>query len=160
MEIYNLLLIYKWILVLYCFKWKGAVMYIFWLTQTWDVFLAVCGRGKDEEITGRVCVLFILRRQHDIVFTNLKHSSTLYVDSFSSEMIVKERITSIYSLLLMIMIIFFWYILTALLFEFPWTSSLYSRKQKAKCSPERVCFGEASPWGCWFSHHIQTFTLS
>ncbi len=69
-------------------------------------FLAVCGRGKDEEITGRVCVLFILRRQHDIVFTNLKHPSTLYVDSFSSEMIVKERITSIYSLLLMIMIIF------------------------------------------------------
>lgn len=88
------------------FKMNGCSHVYILADSNMRCFLAVCGRGKDEEITGRVCVLFILRRQHDIVFTNLKHPSTLYVDSFSSEMIVKEQITSIYSLLLMIMIIF------------------------------------------------------
>ncbi len=56
----------------------------------------------------------------------------LFFFSPASEMFVKEQITSIYSLLLMIMkarFLFLFFsdsILTALLFEFPWTSSLYS----------------------------------
>lgn len=40
----------------------------------------------------------------------------------ASEMFVKEQFMSIYSLLLIIMILFFYSILTALLFEFPWRS--------------------------------------
>ncbi len=75
----------------------------------------------------------------------------LFFFSPASEMFVKEQITSIYSLLLMIMKARFFY------FFFLIVSSQHcylSFPEHHRCTLlKRVCFGEDSPWGRRVSHH-------